>query len=380
MAYRETLNSSAFNEQQTEISYQVSAGVGLLSRNIKITSQKQQAGLGFRLIVADYVGQRGRRITNYKGKARISNVELIGPGQANHVKTNTWLGLYDSGIVFINNKAESNYFVNNSLHNSMGSGVTVAGSIPVKIEGNVMHESVGWAIRVLPKAGNCIIRRNLVVKTHSSNTQFGWDNYFGAIDVRHRVRMGGNLVAGSELVGVRWHATQFDESCDSMSDEVLNEVFASAAGVVVFEEHQTTCVHHVGGFLIYKSSEYGVYYQGRNRVSISRNILLQNQIGVFIMIYGPPALSDMCIVEECVIVGKVGNNSDCDWSISGNKRKLESFGSGNDGKGMIGIVWPSFMSYGNGAPVFSWSSSRSNSQISGGLRVRNTIFAHFSPK
>ncbi len=95
MAYKETLASPKFDNKQSQTTYKISAGVGLLSRNIKITSQPSQTNFGFRLLVADYTGQRGRTITNYKGTARISNVEMNGPGQTARIKTNSWLGDYD---------------------------------------------------------------------------------------------------------------------------------------------------------------------------------------------------------------------------------------------------------------------------------------------
>ncbi len=136
---------------------------------------------------------------------------------------------------------------------------------------------------------------------------------------------------------------------------------------------------------MFRSSEYGVYYQGRSGVSVFGSILVENQIGVFTMVNGPSALAHelgkgVCFVEECVIVGRVGNDSECRWSRSGDRPIMEAFGAGQNGTGMIGVVWASFVSYGNGGPVLSWSSSRSYSQISGDMRVSYTTFAHFSPR
>jgi len=388
MAYKETLASPKFDNKQSQTTYEISAGVGLLSRNIKITSQPSQTNFGFRLLVADYTGQRGRTITNYKGIARISNVEMNGPGQAARVKTNSWLGDYDSGIVFKNAAAGENYVVNSTLHRSLGSGLTVAaGSGAVRIEGNVMHGGVGWSIRVAAGAGSCAVRRNLVLMTYASGIQLGGsDNYFGAIDVRRSVSLAGNMVAGSELVGVRCPGV-----CASANKKEvdMNEVYASAAGVVVFEE-QLKCsgdslMLYIRNFLVFRSSEYGVYYQRRSAVSVFGSILVENQIGVFTMVNGPSVLAHelgkgVCFVEECVIVGRVGNDSECMRSRNGDRPIMEAFGAGQNGTGMIGVVWASFVSYGNGGPVLSWSSSRSYSQISGDMRVSYTTFAHFSPR
>lgn len=76
IAYNETLPSGS--------KYQIAAGVGLLTRNLKIRADETDSLPGMRIIVSDYSTLVNGIITYYKGYARISNAEIIHPGQENY--------------------------------------------------------------------------------------------------------------------------------------------------------------------------------------------------------------------------------------------------------------------------------------------------------
>lgn len=85
-----TLNSSLkydhlgyFEKLPTGTQYEIRAGVGLLSRNIRIISGDDVESdlFGFRILVSDFSIPVNGTFRFYKGYARISNVEFIHPGQ-----------------------------------------------------------------------------------------------------------------------------------------------------------------------------------------------------------------------------------------------------------------------------------------------------------
>ncbi len=75
LAYSETLSSGA--------RYKIAAGVGLLTRNLKIVSDETDSLQGFRMIVSTYSAFVNQVDIFYKGYARVSNTEFVGFGQTN---------------------------------------------------------------------------------------------------------------------------------------------------------------------------------------------------------------------------------------------------------------------------------------------------------
>ena len=75
VAYSETLASG--------VRYNIAAGVGLLTRNIKIVSDDADSLPGFRIIVSTYSAFVDGVDIFYKGYARVTNAEFVGFGQMN---------------------------------------------------------------------------------------------------------------------------------------------------------------------------------------------------------------------------------------------------------------------------------------------------------
>ncbi len=75
LAYSETLSSG--------VRYNIAAGVGLLTRNLKIVSDDTDSLPGFRIIVSTYSAFVDQADIFYKGYARVSNTEFVGFGQQN---------------------------------------------------------------------------------------------------------------------------------------------------------------------------------------------------------------------------------------------------------------------------------------------------------
>ena len=154
-------------------------------------------------------------------------------------------------------------------------------------------------------------------------------------------------------------------------------MYGTATGIAVFSHniiynynynynygYDQNCTR-IAGFLVFKASAYGIYYQGFGELDATDNLLIDNQIGVFGMVIGPKALyheaaNKQCIVRNSIIVGHSKTFSCSEdverMSVSdeSKKRRMNTFGAGENQKAKIGIVFTSFTSSNNGAPILSW--------------------------
>ncbi len=130
----------------TEPGYRVAAGVGLLTRNVRVIGAEydgQEADLfGFRMIVSDYSAVREDVLLYYKGFARVSNVEMVRGGQFDRS------GGDDAGYaVLVSNLGAYNWsrptYVNSSvLHHGLGVAVGLLNSNDIPVYDNVIHRLV----------------------------------------------------------------------------------------------------------------------------------------------------------------------------------------------------------------------------------------------
>lgn len=140
-------------------------------------------------------------------------------------------------------------------------------------------------------------------------------------------------------------------------------MYGASSGVVIMPDYAShTCVK-ISAFTIFKSSHYGIYYQGKGELLASENVLVDNQINVFTIVIEPGALTHTAaekkvVIENSLIVGK-STAFDClkdvkPNGISERRSVMDSFGAGVSQRGKIGIVWPNFIGLNNRAPIYSW--------------------------
>jgi len=126
--------------------YYVAAGVGLLTRNVKIIGAEydsQEADLyGFRILVSDYSAVRDDVLLYYKGFARISNVEMVHAGQFDRGSgDDAKYGIFMSNLGKFN-FSRPTYVNSSSFHHGLGGAVGVLNSNDIPIYGNVIHRFV----------------------------------------------------------------------------------------------------------------------------------------------------------------------------------------------------------------------------------------------
>jgi hypothetical protein len=359
-------------------SYTISAGVGLLSRNVRIVAAeyaKQEADLyGSRMLVSDYSAMVDLDTFYYKGYARLSNVEFARPGQfsRNSEDDNRY------GILFSNlgeyNYARPSYVKSCTFHHGYSAAIGIFGSASIPIVNNVVYKTLDFGFRI--EGHSNIIRNNLLILNYWGSTFVPWEapfdiEYWGAIDVHlaETVVLEDNFVGGSQRIGIFYKG----DVCSGGSLGVgknhsikRNTVYSSLAGVAIlptFAYSNLNCVR-MSGFTVFKSSHWALYYQGEADLLVDSNQLIDNQVNVFSMIIRPPSITHelenkTANIANSLIVGQ-SSSFDCSKDIKPNDlnfrmaKTVTSYGSGSNELGKIGIVWAQFMSGPNGAPYKPW--------------------------
>ncbi len=166
----------------------------------------QEADLyGFRILVSDYSIVINDFLTYYKGFARISNCEMVHPGQFSRNSGED----AQYGVLISNqgefNKTRPTYIKSSSFHHGFGVAIGILSSDGIPIENNVIHKVIDFGIRVEGK--NNLIRRNLIASHYWGSTYLTSEarsdiTYWGAIDTSQSesATVEDNFVSGSERV------------------------------------------------------------------------------------------------------------------------------------------------------------------------------------
>ena len=291
---------------------------------------------------------------HYDGFAKISNVEFDRPGKNRY-----------AGISFVDRtENETSYVKHSSFHHGLGSSIRLENSQGIVIENNVLHRSLNYGIKII--GGVNRVRNNLITLNQWASTyrilNANLDyTYSAAIDasMSKSVVLEGNFIAGAERIGIQFQSLE----CDQTNSVIGNTVYGASSGVVILPDYADIKCFKVTGFTIFKSSHYGIYYQGSAELSATENILVDNQINIFTIVIQPGALTHEAaekkvFIENSLIVGQ-SEAFDClkdtkPNGLSESKSVMDSFGAGLSRSGKIGIVWPNFIGLTNRAPMYSW--------------------------
>ena len=348
-------------------SYRIGAGVGLLSRNIKViaTSYPGQDGdlYGSRTIVSDYsyTDSDGNEVY-YKGYARLSDVEFDHPGQFSRAaQDDSMYGILFSNLADYDYKRPS-YVRNCAFHHVYSAAVGILDSASIPIENNVIYRTIDFAMRFTGHSN--IIRNNLIALNYWASSFLTWEApfdkwYFGAITFieADSIVLEGNFIAGAERSGVYWRG----DLCPGYSMSPMNHsikgntIYSALSGVTMLPTYyysNLNCIK-IGGFTIFKCSHYGIYYQSYAALILDSNTLIDNQIGAFYMVLGPKGLEHQAanktiIVQNSLVVGRSLQYS-CEKDIKPDDLNyvqadtITAYGAGDDENGKIGIIWANFL-------------------------------------
>ncbi|XP_071946022.1 fibrocystin-L-like [Antedon mediterranea] len=367
------------------LTYTEAAEVGLLTRNIQIIgadySNLFEESFGARVLIGKF-NQDG---IEYKGYAKISNVEFKHSGQEG------WTDFYDPrySVAFLDIgevTGENPSFLREcTFHNGFSPAIGVFGTSGLTIQDNVIHHTVGAGIIAWGRDHQ--ILHNLVTLTVFPGT---YQDRYNAEDISwpagieiessRDVILQDNTVAGSERV--LYHIS--GEICDVESQWSNNEGHTSLHGVhLLTGDGQRDCTQ-IANFFIWKNWDYGVFFQISSSVVMTDLVLADNNIGVMPFVIWPSSLSHKAVdkfvrMESSFIIGTSPffdcyelQNQPENAGQSAKQRAPRGPDNGN-----AGFVWANFMSGDNGAPFFPFHGIHNYPAIAGSTRLQDVTFAYF---
>ncbi|XP_071793632.1 fibrocystin-L-like isoform X1 [Asterias amurensis] len=368
--------------------YVLAAEVGLLTRNIKIEGNDYDLlfdeSYGARVLVGRFF-QSG---TQYKGYARISNVQFFHTGQEGHsdfYDPRYSLAFLDIGEV---DELAPSFVKGCSFHNGFSPAIGVFGTEGVLLKDNVVHHTVGPGI-IVWEDNNEIIHNliTLVVFPGTYQDRFEPENLMwnAGIEVEKagKVILINNTVAGSERVAFKIKGEKCYEAPNPLTDWYGNVGHSTLHGIHMHSISEPGCAK-VSNFLIYKCWDYGVYHLVSSSVLLTDMKLIDNNIAVMPMVMTPPAISHVTSdkfvrIEKSLIVG-VSDSFDC----TADAVQPENAGQSSKqraprppGGGHAGYVWGSFLSSSNGSPFKTFHGCNSYPMINGKSEIDDVVFRGF---
>ena len=373
-------------------SYSIAAGVGLLTRNIKITGtqykNQNQEFFGARIIVSKYGNyDSSNKLVTYQGFARIENVEFNLFGQLPLESIDD----YTFGVSFLNlgsyDTTRPSYINGSSFHNGFYGAIGVFASSSIPIINNVIYQTYDCAIWV--EGNSNIIQNNLVVLNLWSPTVFTQyasfvsSKFTGAIEISRSLSavVENNLIAGSQRVGLHFRGSPCVGSSvpGGYKHSIKgNSIYGTYIGALIlpFEAISGTCVL-LSQFTIYKTISIGMYVVGFANLAIDSNVLIDNQMSIYPFVYSPASKSHVFVersinITNSLIIG-TSPSFNCEKDIlpgdfvAKNTAMVNYYNTVSGGK--IGLVWSNFLDGTNDAPTHPWTSILSYNYINGLLKI-----------
>ena len=280
---------SEYSLQDGSVSWNISAEVGLLTRNVKIIGQDyaemSDEEFGARVLVSKFT-QEG---TEYRGYAKIANVEFVRAGQEG------WTDAFDPryALAFVNHEAsednsaanKESYVKKCAFNYNYNAAIGLFGTDNVLVEDNVVYRTMEYGIRD-EGIGNRFIH-NLVVLTkfvgiHKDQRQnffkHGCYQFKESLDPEFR----DNAAAGCESAGFagtghicsstkRWSGNVMHTCQDGIFTNTYNPPIEvrEDKGCVVFR-----------GFFVYKAYDYAHYLLTHDTVELEDNLYVDNGVGI----------------------------------------------------------------------------------------------------
>ncbi|KAM9737277.1 LOW QUALITY PROTEIN: PKHD1 like 1, tandem duplicate 1 [Menidia menidia] len=375
----------------TSFSYTLAADVGLLTRNIKVEGAEYPEMLaesfGARLLVGAFSSSG----IDFRGKAQIRNVEFFHSGQEG------WTDSFDPrySVAFLDlgqvSAGESD-IQGCAFHDGFSPAIGVFGTEGLHISDNVVHHTVGEGIRI--RGSRTTLSRNLVMMSlwpgsyqdREEPFNFDWNAAIEVIEATGVV-LQHNIVAGFQRVAYRVDGEPCPGSAgagDGGEAWVHNEAHGGLYGVYLNGDGLPGC-SLIQGFFVWRSFDYGIYFQVSMSVVISNVTLVENGMGVMPLVYGPPSLSHALadktvLVQDSWIVGS-SPSFNCSDTLSSDDFNVETTSSHRAPRppsgGRSGICWPTFQSAHNTAPAKPHHLNMNYNAIKGLMRVTDTTFVHF---
>ena len=371
-------------------SYTLSAEVGLLTRDIKISNADSDTAneeeFGCRILAGNIVEDD----ETFVGTVQMEGVELDGCGQLGYTDEND----PRFALAIRNANGRDSYVRSSSIHDGYNTGIGVFGSSGVVLSDNVIHNTVGSSIQA--DGSDLVITGNLGSLSHflptyrtSPLAQPGnseWTaNYELAstfnLTLRNNVAAGGNR-AGFHVNG---------DACTSEGATLQvadNTAHSTLHGIHLgyTDGHPSGCTH-IARFTAHSCFHYAIFSYCRAEVRVSEATLVNNYGGIFVAVIGPPSLSHQVgnkevVIEDSLIVSATPD-LDCERDsivpeISLHPQAFRGLRSPSGAH--AGIFIPVFVSGPGHRTLSGWFSIAAYPAISGKTTIRDVTFAGFGER
>ncbi|XP_053322520.1 fibrocystin-L [Spea bombifrons] len=383
-----THTGETYQVPNTNRTYTLAADVALLSRNIKIIGQDYpgwyKESFGARVLVSSFFANN----KEYKGSARIDNVEFYHSGQLAYSDPTD--PRYSIAFLNLGEVAENTSYVRGcSFHNGFAPAIGVFATNGLDLDDNIVHFAVGDGIKVWGE--RIRVRRNLVAlavwpgsyQDREEPNNIIW-NAGIEINKGSDIVLQNNVVAGFERIGYRIDGEPCPGANNANEEWFNNEAHGGLYGVYMNEDGLSGC-SLIRRFHLWKCWDYGIYTQTIDRVEISEVVLADNGMGIFPIIFSPAATSHQTSnktvkISNSLLVGS-SPKFDCKDVLNGSdvniKLTLQHRSSRPLPGGRSGICWPTFASAQNGAPLKPHAGIMSYNAISGLMTVQDTTFVGY---
>nr|XP_014351910.1 PREDICTED: fibrocystin-L [Latimeria chalumnae] len=371
-------------------SYTLAADVGLLSRNIKIIGEDYpdlyKQSFGARVLVSKFTSNS----REYKGYARISNVEFYHSGQEGYrdfTDPRYSVAFLNLGEIVGN---DSSYLRGCAFHHGFSPAIGVFGTDGLDIDDNVIHFTVGEGIRIWGNRNKA--RRNLVALAIWPGTYNGREEinnlqlWHASIEVNEgkNIVLQDNVVAGFERIGYHIDGEPCPDQSNPSEAWFNNEAHGGLFGVYMNQDGLPGC-SYIQEFTAWKCWDYGIYFQTTESVQISNVTLVDNGMGIFSIIYTPSAMSHensnkTVQITKALIVGS-SPNVNCSDALTAEDPNIKLSMIHRSSRpltgGRSGICWPTFASAHNRAPGKAHAGLMSYNAITGRMTVQDSTFVGF---
>jgi len=393
---------SEYSLDDGSASWNISAEVGLLTRNIKIVgedySDMEEEEFGARVLVSKFV-QEG---VEYRGYAKISNVEFVRAGQegwTDAIDPRYSLAFLDHGdSVDDSEEKKESYVKKCSFNFNYNAAIGLFHTNNVLIEDNVVFRTLEYGIRD-EGIGNRFIH-NLVTYTkfvgiHKDQRQNFYKRgcfYFKeSLDPEFR----DNAAAGCERAGFSGtgHICASDKRwSNNVIHTTQDGVFVNTFQPPVEVREDKQCVVF-RGFLVYKAYDYAFYLLTHDTVEMENNVIVDSGVGINPFLIRPKPITHELEYKHLRINNTlfVGRNdpSQCDTDVEPSylwfdKRQKVTMWPGRNwygyNTGHAGLLWPLFL--GGGVPLGKpWVNGKPKFYplLTGQVFLNDNTFANFNP-
>ncbi|KAK0070514.1 fibrocystin-L [Biomphalaria pfeifferi] len=385
IAYSRTVKNKTIN---------LSAVVALLSRNIRIEGEDYDKLMadshGARVLVAqtEYNGSQ------MSGFAQISNVAFYHTGQEGFMENyDPRFSIAYVDVISAPGTARYSYVKKSSFYCGFSTAIGAFGVNGLEIDNNVVYQTVHAGIRTEStgtKITNNLVTLGIWPGTYNGRLELADPKFFGSIEaiLASDLVLTDNIVAGSERAGYHLKG----QLCDTIDSKLWNGNVAvgTLIGVVLFPLDKAlndSCIIY-NGFTLWKNFDFGFYQNNIANVIYTKNILVENGVGIFPMVVGPNQVThkseDKFVeVNYNIFIGKTATFSetldvltktDSLINYSPNARGDGSFSA----CGKIGIETATFTGGSNMAPEKPFVNIMSYPTLKGITRLNGNVFIDFN--